>query len=426
MRISFVADYRSPIARQWIDWMSARHSVQVVSSYPLSYDYSRSGIRVEYEALGPAAVTQGLAMDLRLVQGRLSIPGAGAAVQRRKSRASTANPRLSTIASILGPFEVVTHIRRLKRKIESFRPDLVHAMRIPYEAMAATRCGVDRPLVTSIWGNDLTLHAESSRMMGARTRSTLHSTDALHTDCERDLRLAGSWGWSALKPSLVVPGSGGVDSRLFSPGRSLLRSRLGIPANAPVILNPRGIRGYSYTIEFLRAMETLLAERPYIHVVCTGMQGHRPIQDRVARMSMRDRVHLLPDMRHSEMPDVYRLSDVVVSLTSHDGTPNSLLEAMASGCLPVVGRVESLLEWIDHGSNGLVVDPTDVSAVVRTIQRAVSDDHLRERAARTNASLVHRRADLETCMQKASAFYEALASQPRFVERSARRSRKSL
>jgi glycosyltransferase involved in cell wall biosynthesis len=132
------------------------------------------------------------------------------------------------------------------------------------------------------------------------------------------------------------------------------------------------------------------------------------IRERVKGMSFFDRVHLLPDMSHAEMPDVYRLADVTVSLTSHDGTPNSLLEALASGCLPVVSPLESVLEWVEHEVNGLVVDPTDTKAIVATLIRAVDDDQLRKSARHANITLVRERADLETCMERAIPFYQSI------------------
>ena len=389
--------------------MSERHTLQVISSYRLPYDYSPQGLPIEFEPLGPAAVAQSLVITLRRFQRRHSgITYRSSARPRDLGSLGSANRRVSRLANLVGPLEILTHTRQLSNTIDSFEPDLVHAMRIPYEAIAAVRSVRGRPFVSSIWGNDLTLHGEGSKMLGALTRGVLKRTDALHTDCYRDHRLASKWGWDDTKPSLVIPGSGGIDSRKFFPGSSPLRIQLGIPDDAPVVLNARGVRGYSYTSPFLDAIESLLKMRNEIHVVCTGMTRYAWIRERVKGMSFFDRVHLLPDMSHAEMPDVYRLADVTVSLTSHDGTPNSLLEALASGCLPVVSPLESVLEWVEHEVNGLVVDPTDTKAIVATLIRAVDDDQLRKSARHANITLVRERADLETCMERAIPFYQSI------------------
>jgi len=109
-------------------------------------------------------------------------------------------------------------------------------MRIPYEGMLAADAYTGRPLVVSIWGNDFTLHAPSTRLMGYYTRWTMQVADALHTDCRRDVRLAREWGFGEEKLALVAPGNGGVRTDVFYPPPQ--------PVEEPVIINPRGFRPY--------------------------------------------------------------------------------------------------------------------------------------------------------------------------------------
>src|SRR5438309_4852278 len=94
------------------------------------------------------------------------------------------------------------------RSLQTFRPDLVHALRIPYEGMLSeaalrSRC---QPFTVSIWGNDLTLFAAPSRWFTRATKRVLASADALHCDCARDLRLARALGYEG--PAIVLPSCG--------------------------------------------------------------------------------------------------------------------------------------------------------------------------------------------------------------------------
>ena len=50
------------------------------------------------------------------------------------------------------------------------------------------------------------------------------------------------------------------------------------------------------------------------------------------------------------MAAVFQGARVAVSPSTHDGTPNTLLEAMSCGSFPVAGDIESLREWIEPGS----------------------------------------------------------------------------
>jgi len=284
-------------------------------------------------------------------------------------------------------------------------------MRLPFEAMAVASTSLHAriPFLASIWGNDLTLHAESSSVLGRATRKTLRRVDALHTDCQRDQRLAAAWGFDERRPVLVIPGSGGVRTEAFCPAGPNLRTELGIPSDAKVLLNPRGIREYLDIPAFFDAIAPVLAARADAHVICTGMRGNLQAETHAGAITSRDRIHLLPALAFDQMPDLYRSADVSVSLSKHDGTPNTLLESMASGCFPVVAPVESVLEWITHEVNGLVVSASDPTAISSTLLRALDDIQLRERARSMNVSRIATDASLDACMGRALDFYELVA-----------------
>ena len=108
------------------------------------------------------------------------------------------------------------------------------------------------------------------------------------------------------------------------------------------------------------------------------------------------------------MADLFRESQIVISPSMHDGTPNTLLEAMACGCLPVVGDIESLREWITPGVNGLLVDPDDPQELAQAICEGLQNPELRARAQIENARLVADRAEYGKVMGEAEKFYREL------------------
>ncbi|PYX56511.1 MAG: hypothetical protein DMG73_15380 [Acidobacteria bacterium] len=74
--------------------------------------------------------------------------------------------------------------------IDDLRPDIVHAMRLPFEGFIAAASVKNFPLLLSVWGNDFTLFANRSRRLAALTQSALQRADGLHCDCNRDLVIA--------------------------------------------------------------------------------------------------------------------------------------------------------------------------------------------------------------------------------------------
>jgi len=113
-------------------------------------------------------------------------------------------------------------------------------------------------------------------------------------------------------------------------------------------------------------------------------------------------------MDHHLMADAFRSSRVSVSLSEHDGTPNTLLEAMACGALPIVGDVASVREWIRDGINGIVVSAFDSTVVTSALMRALRDDILVKNAQDINERLVRDGADYQRNMLDVESRYEML------------------
>jgi len=405
MRLTFLADLRSPIAIQWIRHFVERgHEVQAISSYPVCGDVLPGAEVATLPLVLPGRARDGISGPQRPEQLRRPSMGASAARWVTPRRVAAAR-------SFLGPALVHTKSGRLQRLVERHRPDLVHAMRIPFEGIAAGEL-TGLPVLVSVWGNDFTLFADRNRMMAKATRRALATAEVLHCDCQRDARMAREWGFPADRPIWVIPGNGGVDRSVFHPGGSDIRLDLGIPEQATVIINPRGIREYVRTDTFFRALTAVLRSFPDVHVLCPGMAGSRYAENIITDTRLdRRRVHLLPPLDHRLMADAFRASRVSVSLSEHDGTPNTLLEAMACGALPVVGDVASVREWIRDGINGIVVSPLDPDIVAAGLTRALKDDTLGRAAQEENERLVRDRADYQTNMLDVESRYEMLVKE---------------
>jgi glycosyltransferase involved in cell wall biosynthesis len=398
LRVLFVVDFRSEIARGWIRSVAdAGHQVFVISSFPLTPS-QRAGFTVEVMNI---AFSRLAGSDSAPARPRGDWPVRAAV--GRALRSPAAHRAWHAVSSTLAPVEAGRHRVHLERIVRDFRPDVVHAMRIPYEGVVTAGLQPGTPFLLSIWGNDLTLWAQRSGRMGKATRRVLARADALHTDCERDARLARDWGFPAHRPSIVLPGGGGIDEAVFHAAGTERHGR-------PLVVNPRGIRQYVRNDCFVRALPKVVEAVPDAAVTCVDMAGNRELERLVADLRLGGTVRLLPALAPLEMADLYRAATVSVSPSVHDGTPNTLLEAMASGCLPVAGDIESVREWVEDGRNGLLCDPTSPGSIAEALVRALTDRDLQRTAAAHNAELIARRARRTAVMEQAMAFYRAVAT----------------
>ena len=388
MRILFVADGRSPTALNWMRYFTERgDQVYLATTFACQPDLPLSGLEhtpVAFSGLKTAASNN--------------------APKRGLWGASTLRLR-TLLRQWLGPTTIARSAPRLRGFIQRTQPDLVHAMRIPYEGMLAAEAiqGL-APLLVSVWGNDFTLHAPATPLMRHYTHWTLSVADALHADCLRDIRLARKWGFDHHKPTLVIPGSGGIRGQVFYPPAAPPAAP---PAN-PLVINPRGFRAYVCNETFFQAIPLVLREWPDARFVCPTMLGERQVLGWIEQLGIAQAVELTAPLPQTQLADLFRTAQVVVSPTTHDGTPNSLLEALACGCFPVVGDLDSIREWITPGKNGLLVDPNNPRALADAILRALNDPALRAAAAQTNAAIITERAEYTRCMPRAADFYKKL------------------
>ncbi len=384
MRILFVADGRSPIANNWLRYFVERgDEVYLASTFACRPELPFNGMEIVPVAFSRMKTT----------------PEAGATPKGGVWGASTLKLR-TAIRQWFGPLTVFRASRQLRRFIEQVKPDLVHAMRIPYEGMLAADAAGFAPLVVSVWGNDFTLHAPVTPLMRHYTEWTLKVADALHADCQRDIRLGKKMGFAATRPTLVTPGNGGIRTDLFFPPNP--------PQTTPLVVNPRGFRAYVRNDAFFAAIPIVLKERPDARFACATMAGAREAVETVQKLGVESAVELLPARPHAQMAELFRAAQVVVSPSTHDGTPNTLLEAMSCGCFPVAGDLDSIREWITPGKNGLLVDPGDAQALAKAILRGLNEAALRQQAAQENAAIIAERAEYMRNMARAAAFYEKL------------------
>ncbi len=392
MHILLIADGRSPITRRWIQAIQPLgYRISLVSTFPCTPVPG-----AELAAVLPVAFAR--------YSG--SQAGSNAGNSSRKKVISIFRPLLAWVRHLAGPFTLGRYQKQLLTLIHDLHPDLVHALRIPYEGMLASVTPENIPLLVSTWGNDLTLHAPSTPWMRRLTRQTLQRADGLLSDTHCDITRAAEWGFNPAKPSRVVVGNGGLDLNELQQAVKEIS-----PADPPQVINPRGIRSYVRTDTFFKSIPLVLARHPETRFVCTSMARQKEAINWVKRLKLEKNVTLLPYLdQHALWRETTRAM-ISVSVSTHDGTPNTLLEAMALGCLPICGDLPSIREWITPDENGLLVPADDPAALADAICRGLEDATLRQSAAAENKKRIEQSASLASTRSRIAQFYAQFAEQ---------------
>ena len=132
---------------------------------------------------------------------------------------------------------------------------------------------------------------------------------------------------------------------------------------------------------FLRAAADLARRRPEVRFALVGgviLDRDREYGDRVVRLAqegpLAGRV-LLPGQQEDPVPWLDAL-DVVVVASRTDVGPLALGEALALGKPVVTTRVGAAEELVEHGRNGLLIQPDDPTAMAAAMGRLLGDPAL--------------------------------------------------
>jgi glycosyltransferase involved in cell wall biosynthesis len=172
-----------------------------------------------------------------------------------------------------------------------------------------------------------------------------------------------------------------IDTQRFSPaatepdldvvsvGQLITRKRMDVVIDAVALLRERG--------RFVRA----------------GIAGEGPLkaelEARIREKKVEDRVEMLGFRRDVE--NVLKRARLFALVSSWEGVPFAMIEAICSGLVPIVTDVGTISDFIEHGKNGHIVPVGDARAVADSIERLLAErDHfaeLRERAFAMRATL---------------------------------------
>jgi glycosyltransferase involved in cell wall biosynthesis len=291
---------------------------------------------------------------------------------------------------------------RIKKIVRDIKPDLIHAHFIAKYGFHLPGLRF-HPSIVSAWGDDVLILPVRSRLIRWHTGNVLRSVDLIYAVSENiGNRIIADFGIPANKLRHMPFG---IDTDMFFPGpEKSVQSRDTIE-----IFSNRGFFPVYDTETLVKGFAAAYKENPKLRLTLKGDgPEEQKIRNVVRSLGMSSIVTFKEKTVYSDVPDDYRNADVFITTSLSDGTPVSVLEAMASGLPCIATGVGGIPEWIEDEKSGLLIAPGNPDLVASSIQRLASNPDLIRTFGTAARETIVKRGQWKTLMAQAEKDYEAL------------------
>ena len=113
-------------------------------------------------------------------------------------------------------------------------------------------------------------------------------------------------------------------------------------------------------------------------------------------------------LNHNDKKTFYQSADIFLLPSYFEGLPNALLEAMASGIVPIVTSVGSISEVVFNGENGFIVPLKDHKSISERIKILDNDRHLLENTKKSAYKSMLTDYSIQSYIIKLNRIYSSL------------------
>lgn len=282
--------------------------------------------------------------------------------------------------------------------IRGARVDLIHAHLPKAHVLAGLAGALTRtPAVATVHGMSVTTHE-----LGI-TRTTGTNLIAV---CQEAYMQALAMGVPDERVTLI---HNGVDVRAFRPGTNPagFRQTLDVPDDAPLVGFVGRLEWEKGPDQFLMMADFVHQELPKVHFVLVGTGSLRDdLARRIEDMGLADVVHMAGFW--PEPAEVYPAFDVIAQMSRIEGTPLTLLEAMACGRPVAAIAVGGVLEVVENGSTGLITNPGDWQGVGERVIDLLNHPEQRKLMGEAARKRAEKMFNLRDTVRQTSELFERL------------------
>jgi glycosyltransferase involved in cell wall biosynthesis len=158
------------------------------------------------------------------------------------------------------------------------------------------------------------------------------------------------------------------------------RTELGVPTEHRLVLYAGRLEASKNLLSLIAALPAVVSVAPAVLIIC-GVGPHRAaLETEVENRGLGRLVRFLGHVEHSKLMSIMKTADVIAFLSSFEGFPNVVGEAMACGTPLVVSDIAAHRELLS-ANTAIFTNPDEPDQVAAAIVRCIAEgDATRRRA----------------------------------------------
>jgi teichuronic acid biosynthesis glycosyltransferase TuaC len=272
------------------------------------------------------------------------------------------------------------------RRLHREKPfDCIDAHFVYPDGFAAVRLGkhLSLPVVVSARGTDINVYSSFPliRPMLRWTLANAAGAIAVSADLKNKMIALG------IPEAKIQVIANGVDTERFQPlDVKSARKQLGLPEEGPIAVSVGSLiesKGHQLLIA---AVAKLAARFPKLRLYVIGEGVYRAkLAELVREKQLQEHVFLLGNRPNEELPLWFGAADLSCLMSSREGWPNVISEALACGTPVLATRIGGIPEIVTSPELGMFVE-RDVDSIAAGLEQALTKSWNREEIARRSRS----------------------------------------
>jgi glycosyltransferase involved in cell wall biosynthesis len=188
---------------------------------------------------------------------------------------------------------------------------------------------------------------------------------------------------AGLKPGVLLWMPNPVDTDEFTPcdaGRRELRAGLDLLPDAEAVLYVGRLAPEKELASLIGAFAAVARRRPRAVLILVGDGPSREsLEERVRQLGLRERIRFAGRQPAGKVLEWLQASDLFALVSSNEGFPCALSEAMSAGLAAVVSDIPGNVQLIDSNIHGLRVPMGEEARIAEAIAELLGDPEARAR-----------------------------------------------